>query len=188
MHLPAHISPNDRSPKALRNRAMHAQAMIELSPKGNGFRRIPEKSNQTSIVESYLIAAGDMEPLPVVPSDRRYRQVRRERLAKPEEKRKPAMVRRLSLEPSEQLVKQVSEAFKDAKSPAEFVLGFVSQLGLSSIAEYDRRATRVERFMRSLEANPSKRVPVHIREMFVMKRLVELVLAKRWPSTSAVTA
>lgn len=188
MHLPAHINPNDRSPEAMRNRAMHAQAMLQLSPNGNGFRRIPEKSNQTSIVEGYLIAAGDMEPLPVVPSDRRYRQVRRERLAKPEEKRKPAMVRGLSLEPGEQFVEQVSEAFKDAKSPAEFVLGFVHRLGLSSIAEYDRMATRAERFMRSVEKNPRKRVPSHIRDWFVMKRLVELVLAKRWPSASAVPA
>lgn len=188
MHLPAHIHPSDHSQEAYRNRAMHAQAMLQLSPNGNGFRRIPEKSNQLSIVEGYLVAAGDMEPLPPVPNDRRYRQVRRECPAKPDEKQKPTMKRGLSLEPNEKFVDQVSDAFKDAKSPAEFVLGFVTRLGLPSIAEYDRLATRAERFMRSLKKNPRKRIPSHIRDWFVVKRLVELVLAKRWPSASAVPA
>ena len=152
-----------------------------------------------SIVEGHLIAAGDMEAPPAVPSDRNYRSSRRE----PSERHKrrlavlrkeqPALVpvkkRSLSLEPNQELVEQVSSAFEGAKSPVEFVLGFCHCLGISSMDEYDRLATRAERFMRSLEKNPGKRVPNHIRDRFVMKRLVELVIAKRWPSVTApVTA
>lgn len=199
MKLNANIDRNDRSPEANRERAMHAQRMMELRPNGHGFRVVPEHSNQVSLVEAHLIAAGDMEAPPIVPNDRNYRSSRRA----PSERRKrqlavarkeqpalkPHVKRSLTLEPNEQLVEQVSDAFKGAKSPVEFVLGFCQRLGISSMDEYDRLATRAERFMASLAKNPSKRVPNHIRDRFVMKRLVELVIAKRWPSvTAAVTA
>lgn len=79
MQIPAHIDPQDRSPDAYRRRAEHYQGMMQLSPNGNGFRRVPEHSNQLSIVEQALVNAGDMEPLPHYPPDRRYRQKRRPR-------------------------------------------------------------------------------------------------------------
>ena len=199
MKLNANIDPRDRSPEACRERAMHAQRMMELSPNGNGFRRVPEQSNQVSIVERHLIEAGDMIAPDRVPSDRNYRRKRRElddrqkrrgAVARKEaEPLKPFRNRGIGLEPNEHLVEQVSDAFKAAKSPMEFVLAFISRLGISSMDEYDRLATRAERFMRSAEKNPNKRVPNHIRDRFVMKRLVELVIAKRWPSVAApVTA
>lgn len=199
MHLNANIDPRDRSPEACRERAMHAQRMLELSPNGNGFRRVPEHSNQVSIVERHLIEAGDMTAPTGVPNDRNYRSKRREQderqkrraavARKEAEPLKPVVKRELSLEPNEHLIEQVSDAFKAAKSPVEFVLGFCQRLGIGSMDEYDRLATRAERFMRSLERNPGKRVPSHIRDRFVMKRIVELVIAKRWPSVTApVTA
>jgi hypothetical protein len=79
MKSPLHLSQTNRSPKACRLRADHAMAMMALQPKGNGFRQIPEHSDQHSLVERYLIEAGDMKPMPRVPPDRRYRQVRRPR-------------------------------------------------------------------------------------------------------------
>ena len=183
MKLNANIDPRDRSKEAMRARGMHAQAMMELRPNGDGFRRIPEKSNQVSIVERYLIAAGDMTPPERVPNDRRYRSVRRDRVEK--SGAEPSRNRGLELEPNEHLVNQVSDAFPDAKTPVEFVLGFISRLGISSMGDFERLATRAERFMRSAEKTPGKRVPNHIRDRFVMKRLVELVIAKRWPSATA---
>ncbi len=198
MRLPSLIDPRDRSPEACRERAMHAQRMLELSPNGNGFRRVPEHYNQVSIVERHLIEAGDMTVPTGVPNDRNYRSKRREQderqkrrqavARKEAEPLVPVKKRELSLEPNEHLVEQVSDAFKGAKSPVEFVLGFCSRLGISSMEEYDRLATRAERFMRSLERNPGKRVPNHIRDRFVMKRLVELVIAKRWPSVTVAQA
>lgn len=199
MQLNLNIDPRDRSPEACRERAMHAQRMLELRPDGNGFRRVPEHSNQVSIVERHLIEAGDMKAPTGVPGDRNYRskrrepderQKRRQAVARKEaEKLVPFRNRGIGLEPNEHLVEQVSDAFKGAKSPVEFVLAFIARLGISSMDEYDRLATRAERFMRSVERNPGKRVPNHIRDRFVMKRLVELVIAKRWPSVTApVTA
>ena len=196
MRIPSLIDPSDRSPEACRERAFHAQQMMELRPDGNGFRRVPEHSNQTSIVERHLIEAGDMKAQVGVPGDRNYRRARREQddrqkrraavARKEAERLKPFKNRGIGLEPNEHLVEQVSDAFKGANSPVEFVLAFISRLGISSMDEYDRLATRAERFMRSLERNPGKRVPNHIRDRFVMKRLVELVIAKRWPSVAGV--
>lgn len=79
MMIPAHIDPADRSPAACRQRAEHYQRMMQLRPDGNGFRRVPEHSDQMSIVERALVEAGDMEPPPRCPPDRRYRQARRPR-------------------------------------------------------------------------------------------------------------
>lgn len=198
MQLNANIDPRDRSPEACRERAMHAQRMLELRPNGNGFRRVPEHSNQVSIVERHLIEAGDMKAPTGVPDDRNYRSSRREpgdRLKrrqavarKEAEPLVPVRKRNIGLEPNEHLIEQVSDAFKGAKSPVEFVMGFCQRLGISSMDEYDRLATRAERFMRSLEKTPGKRVPGHIRDRFVMKRIVELVIAKRWPSVTVAQA
>ena len=63
MMIPAHIDPADRSSAACRQRAEHYQRMMQLRPDGNGFRRVPEHSDQMSIVERALVEAGDMEPL-----------------------------------------------------------------------------------------------------------------------------
>ena len=79
MKSPLHLSPLDHSATAYRLRAEHAMAMMAMRPNGDGFWRIPEHSDQHSLVERYLIKAGDIKPMPKVPPDRRYRQVRRPR-------------------------------------------------------------------------------------------------------------
>lgn len=196
MHIPSLIDPSDRSPDACRERALHAQQMMELRPNGDGFRRIPEHSSQTSIVERHLIEAGDMKAPPSVPSDRRYRSVRRpkderharmERVAKKEQQKlQPMRHRDQNLEPSDQLIEQVLGAYKSAKSPAELALALVGRMGFPSVDAYDKAATRAERFVRDLK--PGKRMPNHIRDKFVLKRVVERCLEKRFGAAQVAQA
>lgn len=183
-----HFNPKPISPDVLRDRASHAQHMMECRGDGGGFRKVPEHSNQTSIVERYLIAAGDMTAPPKVPNDRRYRSVRRvkderqqRRLAvmnKEAEVLKPAVHRGQDLTPSEQLIDQVLDAYKGAKNPAKLVFALVSRMGYASIAAYDKAATRAERFL--AKAGSTQRIPNHIRDKIVLKRMVEGCLAKRF--------
>lgn len=183
----------DQSHAAHRERAMHAQQMMQPWPNGDGFRRIPEHSNQVSLVERHLIAAGDMSPPPRVPDDRSYRRARREkdarhqrldRVARKEEaKLVPTKHRSQDLEPNDQLVDKVLENYK-AKTPARLVLALIGRMGYSSIEAYDTAALRAERFMRNLK--PGKRVPNHIRDKFVLKRLVERCLEKRFGSKAVL--
>ncbi len=186
-----HFNSKPISPDVLRDRALHAQRMMECRADGGGFRRIPEHSNQTSIVERYLIAAGDMKPLSVVPNDRRYRSVRRQkderqqrRLAvmnKEAEVLKPTVYRGQDLTPSEQLIDQVLDAYKGAKSPAKLVFALVFRMGYASIAAYDKAATRAERFLaKTGSTQRMQRIPNHIRDKIVLKRIVEGCLAKRF--------
>lgn len=71
--IPAHIDPSDRSLATCCARADRAQAMMNLRPNGDGFRRIPVGSAQNSMVEKHLIEAGDMEPNKITPSKRSLR-------------------------------------------------------------------------------------------------------------------
>lgn len=183
------MNPLDQSPAAHRERAIYAQRMMQLRPNGNGFRHIPEHSNQVSLVERHLIAAGDMSPPPRAPDDRSYHRARREkdarhqrldRVARKEEaKLVPTTHRSQDLEPNDQLVDKVLENYK-AKTPMQLVLTLIGCMGYSSIEAYDTAAIRAERFMHDLK--PGKRIPNHIRDKFVLKRLVERCLEKQFGS------
>lgn len=184
----------DQSPAAHRERAMHAQRMMQLRSNGDGFRRIPEHSNQVSLVERHLIAAGDMSPPPSVPDDRSYRRARREkdarhqrldRVARKEEaKLVPTKHRSQDLEPNDQLVDQVLDAYKGIKNPAKLVFALVSRMGYGSIAAYDAAAARAERYLSKVRDG---RIPNHVRDKIVLKRMVERCLEKRF-GTQQVTA
>lgn len=176
----------NQSNEILRKRAIHAQRMMELSPNGNGFRRVPEHSNQVSIVERYFIALGDIKGPPLVPNDRNYRRKRRPLNARQErrvkvankeaELLKPVQHRRLSLEPNNDMIDKVLAAYP-TKSPAHLVSSIINQTDFDSIPLYDRAVTRVERFMKN---SNGKRMPSHIRDRFILKQVVEKCLAKRF--------
>lgn len=188
------MSHQNPTPSMLRELAEFAQRMMECRPDGGGFRRIPEHSNQTSIVERYLIAAGDMSPPPVVPNDRRYRSVRRQKderqqrraavMAKEAATLAPAKHRGQDLTPSDQLVDQVLDAYKGIKNPAKLVFALVSRMGYGSIAAYDAAAARAERYLSKVRDG---RIPNHVRDKIVLKRMVERCLEKRF-GTQQVTA
>lgn len=177
------------SPSVLRERADFAQRMMACRADGGGFRRVPEHSNQTSIVERYLIAAGDMTPPPVVGNDRRYRSVRRQKderqqrraavMAKEAAPLEPTRHRGQDLTPSDQLVDQVLDAYKGIKSPAKLVFALVSRMGYGSITAYDAAAARAERY---LSKSRTGRIPNHLRDKIVLKRMVERCLEKRFGS------
>ena len=75
MQIPLHLTFEDRSPASNRRRADHVQEMMRLNPKG--FRAIPTLSISVSLVEKYLIAAGDMLAPTYCPPDRAHRRKHR---------------------------------------------------------------------------------------------------------------
>lgn len=91
--------------------------------------------------------------------------------------------RKTSLEPSEKLVDQVLSSYP-AKSPVELAVKLVGRMGYDMDA-YDRACTRVERFVKN---RGTSRMPTHIKDKFVLKRLVAKCLAKRFPEASAGAA
>lgn len=163
-----------------RDLAMNAQKALNAS-QGKGFRSIPEHSNQLSIVEKYLVKAGDMTVLPSVPTDRMYRRKRRPR---PEVQPGTTMVfRHMSAEPSQEHVKWALDNFKKVKSRAELLLAMTQAMGYTSLSVFEAQASRAERFMRSLKKTPNKRLPKHIRFAYAAKRLIELTANHKFGET-----
>lgn len=91
-----------------------------------------------------------------------------------------------SLEPSNKLVDQVLGAYKSS-GPADLALKLVQRMGYATLEAYDTAARRAERFVRS---NPDgkRRMPNHIRDKFVLKRMVELCVEKRYGGQTQAVA
>jgi outer membrane protein assembly factor BamD (BamD/ComL family) len=88
----------------------------------------------------------------------------------------PDLLRQGSIEPTDKIVDRVLENHP-AKHPMAFVLSVAGAMGYGSIRDYDRAASRAERFIRN---NPTRRMPTHIRAKTVLKRVIELGLEKRY--------
>lgn len=101
-------------------------------------------------------------------------------------KQTPTKCRDHSLEPSDKLVDQVLGAYRSS-GPADLALKLVQRMGYATLEAYDTAARRAERFVRS---NPDgkRRMPNHIRDKFVLKRMVELCVEKRYGGQAQAVA
>lgn len=101
-------------------------------------------------------------------------------------KRTPTKHRGHGLEPSDKLVDQVLGAYRSS-GPADLALKLVQRMGYATLEAYDTAARRAERFVRS---NPDgkRRMPNHIRDKFVLKRMVELCVEKRYGGQAKAVA
>lgn len=94
------------------------------------------------------------------------------------EKRAPLKHRDHSLEPSDKLVEQVLGAYKSS-GPADLALKLVQRMGYATLEAYDTAARRAERFVRA-NKDGLRRMPNHIRDKFVLKRMVERCIEARY--------
>lgn len=94
----------------------------------------------------------------------------------------PTLVRDGSIDPSPKVIDKVLE-IHPAKSPLHFVASVIATMGYSSIAAYDQAATRAERFHQNRP--PRQRIPTHIRQKLILKRLIEMCLAKKFGTKAA---
>ena len=96
-----------------------------------------------------------------------------------ETKQKSVTTRKMSLAPSAKIIDQALTTFP-SKSPIELVSKLIQRMGYS-LATYDQACNRAERFIKN---GKSRRMPSHIKEKFVLMRLVESCVAKRYPTAS----
>lgn len=101
-------------------------------------------------------------------------------------KRTPTKHRDHSLEPSGKLVDQVLGAYSSS-GPADLALKLVQRMGYQTLEAYDTAARRAERFVRA-NKDGLRRMPNHIRDKFVLKRMVELCVEKRYGGHTAAVA
>lgn len=87
-------------------------------------------------------------------------------------KLKPNYIRDQSIKPSDEIIAKVLEHHQ-AVRPLNFVMSVVLSMGYPTIRDYDQAATRAERFIRN---NPTKRMPTHIRNKAILKRVIERCL------------
>jgi hypothetical protein len=110
------------------------------------------------------------------------RPIERRKLVTAKDKSVPTLVRDGSINPSPKVIDKVLE-MHPAKSPLHFVVSVIATMGYSSIAAYDQAVTRAERFHQNRP--PQHRIPTHIRQKLILKRLIEMCLAKKFGTKAA---